>query len=193
MVEIPVERKSTGVPWWVWLLGALLLLGVLWWIFADNDREEVALAPAPVVVTEPIDPVVAVPVTGAAIAPVDGVAAASGPITDLATILGTADRAALAGRPVDLANMRVLDVVGDRTFFVGPDQNRRVFVVLNEVPTPGGPPEGRYNVEPGQVININGVMRRPDDAVFAGRPIEDMPAGTAALIHAQSLDIVRRP
>jgi hypothetical protein len=28
MAEIPVERKG-GVPWWVWLLGALLLLALL--------------------------------------------------------------------------------------------------------------------------------------------------------------------
>jgi len=187
MAEIPVERKG-GIPWWVWLIGALLLIGLLFLLFGNNRNEpdRVAVAPTPVVATE------TVPVVAPIAAPVDN-AAISGPITDLATIIDTTDRSALVGRQVDLDNVRVLDVVGDRGFFVGADQSRRAFVVLNEVPTPNTPVEGRYDVTRGQMININGVMRRPSDTAIADQPIQDMPAGTEVLIHAQSLDIVQRP
>lgn len=199
MAEIRVERKAGGIPWWAWLLGALLLAALLFWLLSDNEPRRVAAAPVPVIVTETVVPVavpVAVPISGApAAAPVAaGTSQPTDPITDLATILDATDRASLVGRPVDVRNVRVLDVVGDRTFFVGTGPDRRAFVVLNEVPTPGRPGvEGRYDVNAGQTININGIMRSPSEPAFAGRPIEDMPAGTDALIHAQSLDIVRRP
>lgn len=193
MAEIPVERKG-GIPWWAWLLGALLLIGLLYLLFRNDDPERVAVAPVPAVVTDTVVPVApALAVDPAATAAIDATGVAeTGPITDLATIVDAADGAALVGRPVALNDMRVLDVVGDRTFFVGTDQNRRAFVVLNEVPTPNGV-EGRYNVESGQTLSIQGVMRRPNEPAFANRPIEGLPTGTDVVIHAQSLNIAGRP
>lgn len=37
MAEIPVKRTSGGIPWWVWALLALLVIGLLFWLFSDND------------------------------------------------------------------------------------------------------------------------------------------------------------
>lgn len=194
MAEIPIERKG-GIPWWVWLLLALLVLGLLFWLFADNDEAEVA----PVAAVETEAPLVVgtdpAATTGEAAA---GGTAAAGTITDPATILTAGDRSALAGRQVQLANMRVVSVVGDRTFYVAPSaeapQDQRLFVVLNEQPTPGTPgTEGRYDVTEGQVVTINGVFRRTDDSAFAASPIEGLPSGMNAVIHAQSLDITQRP
>lgn len=176
MTEIPIERKSSGVPWWVWLLGALLLIALLFWLLSDNDREEVA-AVAPVEQSA----VVAAPA-----------AEAGGPITDLATLTSAGGLAALVGREVRLSAVPVTSVVGDRTFFVG-EGPQRAFVVLNEQPAPGNDVEGRYNVQQGQMVDVNGVVRRTGDSALSGDPVEGLPTGQDAVIHAQSLNIVQRP
>jgi len=162
MAEIPVQRRG-GIPWWGWLLLALLAVALLIWIFNDNDDDEVAVLDQPAVV-------------------------ATGAITSIATVLG-ADGQALVGREVQLDDVTVQRVVGDRGFFVGPDATHSVFVVLDQVPTPGTPTEGRYDVTPGQVIDVNGVMRAVDDPAIAPRPIEGLLAGAQVVIHARSLEI----
>ena len=45
MANIPVERTDSGTPWWLWLLGALVLLGLLWFLFSalgDDVEDEIA-------------------------------------------------------------------------------------------------------------------------------------------------------
>lgn len=45
MANIPVERTSTGVPPWLWLVGALLLGLLAWFLietFGDNEEGEIA-------------------------------------------------------------------------------------------------------------------------------------------------------
>ena len=52
MANIPVERTSS-TPWWLWLLGLLLLAGLIWFLleaFGDDDAE----------IVETVDPVEAV-------------------------------------------------------------------------------------------------------------------------------------
>ena len=59
MANIPVERTDAGTPWWLWLLGLLLLAGLIWFLVdalgddddvdalaADDDIEAVAPAAA---------------------------------------------------------------------------------------------------------------------------------------------------
>ncbi len=59
MVEIPIEQKSNLK--WLWLLLAVLLLGLLlWWALDDDDAEVAAIAPVEVgtlVVPEAVPPV----------------------------------------------------------------------------------------------------------------------------------------
>ena len=41
MANIPVEKRDAGTPWWLWLLGALLLALLLWFLiglFSDDDE-----------------------------------------------------------------------------------------------------------------------------------------------------------
>lgn len=202
MAEIPVEKKS-GIPWWVWLLLALLLVGLLlWWLLDDGDEAEYA-AVAPVTTEAPLDPTMGATnetmmADGNAAMMAGGATAAGGAITDAGTILNASDRSALVGRQVQLSDMRVVDVVGDRSFYVAPSadapENQRLFVVLNEMPTPGTPgTEGRYDVTEGQVVSIDGVFRATGDSAFAGSEIEGLPSGMNAVIHAQSLNITQRP
>ena len=57
MANIPVERTGTGTPWWVWLLGLLLLAAIVWFLIAafDND-DDVETAAVPVETVEPVAP-----------------------------------------------------------------------------------------------------------------------------------------
>ncbi len=190
MAEIPIERKS-GMPAWLWLILGALVVAFLIWMFSgdDNDREIVATDVAPVAVAPLTD---AAPMAAPMAGPTD--AAATGPITDLAMITGASSLMPMVGREVQLTNVRVQEVVGDRTFWVGTNADQRALIVLNEEPTPGQPGvEGRYDVTAGQVINVNGMVRNIDDAAFVSNPIEGLPAGQTAVIHAQSLNIVQRP
>jgi hypothetical protein len=79
---------------------------------------------------------------------------AEGPITDLATLYaGNPDT--LVGRKVRIENARVLDVTGDRDFWIGEGDNRQILVILNQVMTPQQPRiEGRYDVNAGQTLDI---------------------------------------
>lgn len=47
MPELDIQRRpATGIPAWVWLLVALLVIGLIWWMVARTGREQVAQAPA---------------------------------------------------------------------------------------------------------------------------------------------------
>jgi len=188
MAEIPIERKSGGIPWWVWLILAALVIGLLIYMFSGNDDSERASVETTPAVVAPV-----APADGTA-QPVNNAQATGGPITDLAMVTGGANLTSMVGRDVQLSNVRVQEVVGDRTFWVGPDSNQRALVVLNETPTPSTPgTEGRYDVTAGQTINVNGSVRNTNDPAFGSNPIEGLPAGQNAVIYAQSLDIVQRP
>ena len=53
MANIPIER--TGTPWWVWLLGALLLIALIWFLVSalgDDDPEDLAVDPVEEVVDD---------------------------------------------------------------------------------------------------------------------------------------------
>ena len=44
MANIPLERTETGTPWWVWLLGLLVLVGLVWFLieaFGDGEDDEI--------------------------------------------------------------------------------------------------------------------------------------------------------
>lgn len=85
------------------------------------------------------------------------VTAQAEPVTDLAIVFDPAVAADLAGRPVQFTGVNVLDVVGDSTFWIGNDAGR-LFVVLDEVPTPNTPVEGRYDINAGQTISLTGTL-----------------------------------
>jgi hypothetical protein len=84
---------------------------------------------------------------------------------DLVQILTTPDKARLVGRQVALENAPVQSVVGDFTFWVGPDARRRVPVVLlGELME--RQPETRVEVRQGQRVHVFGVVRRLRDVAL---------------------------
>lgn len=151
MAEIKI--KKTATPWWVWAIIAVLAAAVIWWFVArqndDGAYEE------------------AVPATPVA----EGEAAASreagsteGPVTDLTLLLESEASPSLVGREVRLQGVKVQSMVGDATFWVGPDSERRIFVVLDEeIPAPPPDVEGRVNVNAGQTVDVQGVVRDAAD------------------------------
>ena len=131
MANIPVERTSTGTPWWLWLLGLLLLIGLIWLLaglFDDND-EDVAVVDD----VEVVDPVDVDPVDVDATAPV------------------------VAGA-MDMASLYVTRVPGDRTFFVSPTEGGtdETLVVLDQNMSPGvAGIEGQVDINPGQMVDLS--------------------------------------
>lgn len=139
MANIPVERAG-GTPWWLWLLG-LLLLGLLLWflIGAFDDDDEVV---------ETVDPIETVET------PVVAVAA------------------------LDLSDLYVTRVTGDRTFFVAPSEamaSDETLVVLDQEASPGaGGIEGQVDINPGQRVSLTGGQLGPlGDMDLAGMGIPD--------------------
>ena len=55
MANIPVEKRDTGTPWWLWLIGALLLALLIWFLISlfSDDEEVVEADPIEEVVDEP--------------------------------------------------------------------------------------------------------------------------------------------
>lgn len=181
MAQIPIEEHKSGSSWWLWLLGLILLAGVIWLLaglFDEPEAEPVAVAPevveAPAYEPEPM-----------------------GAITSVSTILDASDPATLAGRDVQLDGMRVTEVIGDSTFYVtatDADTDRRLFVVLDEqMNTPPPSVEGRYDVTEGQMVSVMGSLREldrtdPDVWGITGNEAERM-MNDEVYLRAQSLDI----
>jgi hypothetical protein len=189
MAEIKVQRK--GVPWWAWLLLAILAIVLIWWAveaFSGDDADEEMAPPATdaaVVDTAPV----------AAPGSPDG--AAGERITDIGALLDAEDPTALVGREVRLEDVRVLEMVGDATFWVGRGANDRMFVILDEqIPSPPPDVEGRVNVNAGQTVDIMGAVRASGD--LPGGGVLDQTGRTAAgegpvYIWARSATVATRP
>lgn len=85
-------------------------------------------------------------------------AAAGAELTDVLVIVAAPDRPSLVGRRVRFTDVKVQDVVGDTTFYVGPSATQRILVDLDEQPAPNSDVEGGVDVNPGQTISFTGVV-----------------------------------
>ena len=133
MANIPVEKTSAGLPWWLWPLG-LLLLGLLLWfvIGALNDDDEVAVVDDPdvVAVDEPIGEPLNTSTAGAT----------------------------MAGAALELSSLYVTRVPGDNVFFVAPTEggSDETLVILDPTPSPDVPGiEGQVDINPGQRVDLS--------------------------------------
>lgn len=144
MANIPVERTS-GTPWWLLLLGVLLLGLLLWFLIgAFSSDDEVAV----------VDEVDETEVVSA----------------------GVADPVAVTA--LDMSNLYVTRVTGDRTFFVAPSEDQagmETLVILDQNASPGAPGvEGQVDINPGQRVSLTGGRMEPmGDADLAGMGIPD--------------------
>lgn len=189
MADIKIEKKG-GSLWWLWALIALIVIGLLLWLFLGNDDDKrVSNAPA-TVAAAPMQQDMA-PIDNGAMA---AGSTAAGPITDIAAITGNTD-GSLVGRDVRLSNVPVGDVVGDASFWVNGPDGKKVYVVLNEVATPNTPIEGRVDVDKGDSVDVVGTMRAASEGAPEGAAVgtktDPLPAGITQYIYAESAKVVR--
>lgn len=171
MANIPIEKKG-GTPWWLWLLGLLLAAAVIWLLVElfDDDTDVATLEPIPEEVTP-------APIPEAPLA-------SEGAISSLATILDAENPEQLVGREVNLTGVTARSVTGDSTYWVyNPDEGieRRVFVVLYELgesePGPGTGADGRFNVDEGNNMRLEGTVQRVEDSDPAAWGVTDDEVG----------------
>jgi hypothetical protein len=149
MANIPVERteRTGGFPWWGWLLGLLLLIGLIWLLssaFRGDDRTPVtttdttAVAPGPVTQQD------------------------TGVLTEPRVLADAPDPRLYAGREVRLANLRVEVAYSDSVFYAVPEGapvNRRFFVVVGNPATPGI--GGPATLDVGDAVTVHGRLEEP--------------------------------
>ena len=181
MANIPVERKG-GTPWWTWLLALLAIVGLIWLIAelfdTEPDEDDVA-------VVDPVEPIEQPE-------PLDT-------DTEITSFAELAAGTALIGREVDLDSMNVFTLTGDSSLFAGPgpDANQGALVVLqgmNESESLPPPPTGRdgeYNVDEGDMVNVDGVIAAFDETVpdYADLPAEDRERALRDGIYINANDI----
>jgi hypothetical protein len=150
MPELDIQRReTTGMPWWVWLLIAVLAIGLIWWIIAatttDRELAEVTPGVAPTVGTEPAERV-----------------AGARESTDELTSAEWLPLAAMRANPDNYFDQSVsgigtvAEVASDRGFWIE-QRGERVFVVKDEplVETPA--------LTAGQQISLRGTVHNPDN------------------------------
>jgi hypothetical protein len=151
MANIPVEKKS-GFPWWLLLLGLLLLALLAFFLWPDD--EEVYEVEDEVVAVDPVEPI-----------------ETTGVITSWSELQNVADRQNLVGRRINIDNLIATRISGDSTFFVGDrttPESERLFVVLRnlgESETGAMGRDGRYNVDRMEEMRLMGTIERlgPND------------------------------
>lgn len=107
MAQIPVEKKSSGLPWWGWLIALAVIVAVAWLLLAgDNDEMVVA------------DSNYTSGTTAVAVSD-------AGPITSLSALMN-AD--AVIGQSVSLMGVQVQSADELGGLFIGDEEGRRAFV-----------------------------------------------------------------
>lgn len=175
MAEIPVERKTGGLPWWlIPLLLLLVILAVLWFMMRGCNT-------APVVgVNDNTNRVITTAnmnanrmtttntgnmngANGSTIS-VDNKGTATGSrVTDVNIFGNAADKNALAGQGAELTKVKVNRVLSDRVFTVTSGKSE-MFMMLDENLDSGGGREQQIKMRPGQIVNLSGEFRRVPDA-----------------------------
>ncbi len=89
----------------------------------------------------------------------------------------------LVDKHAELAGLAVLEVVGDKTFWIGRDATERVLVYLEEEKRPGQAVEGDIDVRAGQVVDLYAAITRVPSAEQIRRQWDLTPAAFEALRH----------
>ena len=178
------REKKGGIPWWAYLLAALLLLALLYALFHHSTPQTAQTAtPVPAQVTAPVAPATATQLT--AIRPMpQQLPAASGqdikihkgtdittakpqqasvpgvPLSDVVTFATAADPLSLVGRKAKLTNVPVQKVLSDRAFFVGPTAQQQMLVLLDKGMDAGATTPSKVTIATGQPVSLVGVVEK---------------------------------
>jgi hypothetical protein len=174
------REKKGGIPWWAWLLLALLLLGLLL-AFLGRHGSQQAAQPAPAPVTAPA-PAAAPADTadssaaGTTATPSQDIkihkgtdiatakpAQASVPgvlLSNVETFASTPDPTTLVGDRAKLINVPVQQVLSERAFFVGPSAQQRMLVLLDKGMDAGASGASKVTIAAGQPVSLVGVVEK---------------------------------
>lgn len=134
MPELHVERRPPAIPWWAWLLGALLLVLVIWGVLA-------AVRPDP---------------RAATVTPQEQAAGTreaggdTGAVVVLPIVAIVAQPTGYAGQTVS-GTATVGEVVSDRGFWLR-EGDQRIFTVIDE------PPGETKDINEGQRVRLTGTV-----------------------------------
>jgi len=78
---------------------------------------------------------------------------------DDADVYTTATPLTQVNSAVSLDDAVVTELTGDMSFYVRTDDGEKYFVVFDEVPTPGTAKEGMLDINTGNVLDIDGMIR----------------------------------
>lgn len=160
MAEIPVERKS-GVPWWLWPIGLLLIMAALWFWLGRADRDRVVGASTPETAAAPASSVANAPpqaLNRAADSASATYSAATGAaVTDLGIYAATTDKVSLAGREAAFTGAKVVRIVGPKTFTVASGGDE-LLVLIDQDLSSGVGSQGRIDI--GVSVDLKGSFQR---------------------------------
>ena len=88
---------------------------------------------------------------------------------------------------VSLDDAVVTDVTGDMSFYVRANDGERYFVVFDETQTPGTATEGKYDINTGNTLDIDGMIRDRGYALPSGVNAT-IPTSEQMFIYATSID-----
>lgn len=177
------REKKGGIPWWAWLLLALLLLGLLFALLHRSTPQAAQTTPAPVAAPADLS---AAPVglPAAPVAPADTAAPTPGtdikihkgtdittakpqqasvpgvPLSDVVTFAAAADPLSLVGRKAKLTAVPVQKVLSDRAFFVGPTAQQQMLVLLDKGMDAGAGGASKVTLTAGQPVSLVGVVEK---------------------------------
>lgn len=120
------------------ILAALLLIGLVFFLVSRDDRPRMQVAaPTETAATN---------------------AGYAGALTDLAPLIAVGDKHALEGREVAFEGVQILQVLGDRTFLIGPGMSQKALVVWQpEAGAAANEPLPKIDV--GDTVAIHGVVQ----------------------------------
>src|SRR5215210_7416872 len=137
------DRRRSGTPWWVWLLGLAALALVAFMMFQGMNDDGASSAGSATSGSNPEGTGTEVGTPGAVVA--DG--------TDL--LPASADAGSLGGYEgsrVEATDVTVESVTGDETFWVGDSSNERLFVFL-DLAGESGP-----DIDAGDEVSFSGTV-----------------------------------
>ena len=170
------QEKKGGIPWWAWLLLALILLGLLLAFLGRHGNQQAATtAPAPVAAPAPaatadnsaasttatpgkdikIHSGTDIATAKPAQASVPGVL-----LSNVETFASTPDPTTLIGERAKLINVPVQQVLSDRAFFVGPSAQQRMLVLLDKGMDAGAAAGNKVTIAAGQSVSLTGIVAK---------------------------------
>ncbi len=183
------QDKKGGLPWWLWLLLGLLLLGLLFFLLnRPKGTPQTAAVPAqsaPAQTTPPVTPAdTAATTNGQPVPPGPPAATTSGknikihsgtdittakpgqasvpgvPLSDVNALTAAADPLSFAGQRAKLTNVTVRRVINDRAFFIGPSDTQEMLVLLDKGLDAGTSNAAKVTITTGQPVSLVGIIEK---------------------------------